>query len=146
MYLKDIPKSNRFSQYTNERLSKFRENFWNSTIRIQIKVKKAELPTWIYAMFSLCILLIVFTFKRRQNTKKHMVCHHEFQENEVAYRCLEGFSDITWQPHVFNFPKPIRIGYLTTNQNLIKTAKKFQQHNFVKHAFKHLNMWIVTTR
>ena len=69
---------------------------WNSAIWIQIKVKKAELPTWIYAMFSLCILLIVFTFKRRQNTKKHMVCHHEFQENEVAYRCLEGFSDITW--------------------------------------------------
>ena len=45
-------------------------------------------------MFGICILLIVFTFKRRQNTKKHMVCHHEFQENEVAYRCLEGFSDV----------------------------------------------------
>ena len=107
----NIPKSNRFSQYTNERLSKFREKFWNFLIWIQMKVKKAELPTWIYAMFSLCILLIVFTFKRRQNTKKHMVCHHEFQENEVAYRCLEGFSDITWQTNVFNFE--------STNQNWV---------------------------
>ena len=46
-----------------------------------------------------------------------MVCHHEFQENEVAYRCLEGFSDVE-RASIYRI-----IRRITANQNMLSDSQ-----------------------